>query len=83
MPYLKIDENGLYLNNSHSIYIQIQLQIYVTNIHFCDLYVFSPKGSVLLTIERDNKLLQKLIPHLQNFYFNEYIQRLYANHLTD
>ncbi|XP_044595063.1 uncharacterized protein LOC123272393 [Cotesia glomerata] len=50
VPYLKTDENGLYLNPSHSIYIQVQLQIYVTNISYCDLYIYSPQGSVLLKI---------------------------------
>lgn len=78
VPYLKRDEYGLHLNPSHSIYIQVQVQIYVTNIAICDLYIYSPQGSVLLKILRDNQLLAKLIPKLEQFYFSEYIQRLYA-----
>lgn len=37
VQYLKSDENGLHLSTTHSIYTQIQLQMYVTNIAFCDL----------------------------------------------
>lgn len=83
VPYLKRDENRLHLNPTHSIYIQVQLQMYVTNIRFCDLFIYSPQGSVLLKIQRDNELLTQLIPYLENFYFTEYIQRLHAKYCTN
>lgn len=83
VPYLKTDENGLHLNPNHSIYTQVQLQMYVTNIGFCDLFIYSPQGSVLLKIQRDNELLTQLIPRLEDFYFTEYIQRLRAKYCTN
>lgn len=82
VPYLKVDENGLHLSKTHSINIQVQLQMYVTNIQFCNLFVYSPKGSLLLTVQRDNQLLNNLIPHLEQFYFTQYIQKLYAKDST-
>ncbi|XP_074113752.1 uncharacterized protein LOC141536872 [Cotesia typhae] len=60
VKYLKYDENGLQLSQNHCIYTQIQVQMYVTNIAFCDLFVYSPLGSVLITVARDNVFLQKM-----------------------
>lgn len=78
VQYLRIDENGLQLKQNHSIYTQIQIQMYVTNISICDLYVYSPKGSKLVSIKRDNVLLSSLVPKLEKFYFNDYLPKLYA-----
>lgn len=80
VPYLKNDENGLQLKTTHSINVQVQLQMYVTNIAFCDLFIFSPQGSVLITIKRDNELLSQLVPRLERFYFHYYIQRLHEKY---
>ncbi|XP_074114471.1 uncharacterized protein LOC141537395 [Cotesia typhae] len=80
VQYLKFDENGLHLSTTHSIYTQIQLQMYVTNIAFCDLFIYSPMGSVLITVGRDEAFLNKVIPALQKFYFQHYLQRLFSMH---
>lgn len=77
VQYLKLDENGVQLSCTHSIYTQIQIQMYVTNIAFCDLFIYSPLGSVLITVARDELFLSRLIPKLEKFYFTYYIQRLF------
>lgn len=82
VQYLKMDQNGLQLSKTHSIYIQVQLQMYITKIELCDLFIYSPQGSVLIKIGRDEELLSQLVPHLEQFYFNNYIKSLNAKYST-
>lgn len=77
VQYLRVDKNGLSLSKTHSIYTQVQLQMYVTNIAFCDLFVYSPVGSVVITIARDEKFLSTVILKLEKFYFHHYVKRLF------
>ncbi|RVE42935.1 hypothetical protein evm_012413 [Chilo suppressalis] len=83
VKYLQFDENGLKLKQNHSIYTQVQMQIYVTGIPVCDLFVYSPKGSVLVYIKRDNMFLSNLVLRLEKFYFTYYLPKLHANLLEE
>lgn len=60
VPYLYLDENNVIkLKASHSYYTQCQIQMYVTGLHMCYLYVWSAKESHLITILRDETFLQE------------------------
>lgn len=77
VKYLKINKNVLQLNKNYSIYTQIQLQMYVINIALCDLFIYSPKRSILISIQRDKMFLANVVPCIEQFYFNHYLSRLY------
>lgn len=75
--YLEVDENGyLQLKVSSYIYTQIQVQMYVTGMCFCDLYVYSNIKSELITVRRDESFLKETIIKLESFYFNYYLPKL-------
>lgn len=73
VPYLHFVNGILQLKTSHQYYTQIQLQMYVTSMNLCDLFVWSPKDSVTITIMRDESFLSDLVPKLRDFYFSYYL----------
>lgn len=79
VPYL-FKENGVsHLSSSHQYYTQCQMLMAVCGLHACHLYVWSPviNGSELVVIQRDEPFLDDLLPKLENFYFNYYLDVLY------
>lgn len=79
VSYLENDENGVRLKTSNQIYTQVQLQMYVTNLSFCHLFVYSPVSSVLVILQKDDIFLSELIPRLEKFFFTLYLPKLYYN----
>jgi len=65
VPYLK--EDGL--SKSHSYYTQIQILMYVTGSRLCDLFVFSSKDNVTVTVPIDETFLERTITDLGNIYY--------------
>lgn len=64
--FLIVDENNFYkLNNNHSYFYQVQLQMYCTQRSYCDFVVWSKSQ---LFIERINFDLQFLTDNLQKAY---------------
>lgn len=83
VSYLYLDENNMIkLKVSHSYYTKCQIQMYVTGLHMCDLYVWSKKGSCLATVLKDEIFLQQVVPKIQNFYFQYYFNVLYNSYIT-
>jgi hypothetical protein len=66
-------ENGkLQIDTSHSYYYQIQGQMAVCGVDWCDLVVWTPKGitsSDVQRIQRDTVFWSNILPTLTNFYF--------------
>lgn len=84
VPYLYFDENNVIkLKASHSFYTKCQIQMYVTGLHMCHLYVWSRKDSCLVTVLRDEIFLQQVVPKIQNFYFQYYFNALYDSYITN
>lgn len=73
VSYLKINNNNVELSPTHKYYTQCQVQMYVTGVSCCDLYVWSPAGSQVIMLQRNEKFLSKLIPLLESFYFEHYL----------
>ncbi|KAH0535139.1 hypothetical protein KQX54_014026 [Cotesia glomerata] len=79
VKYLELKENEASLKKSHVYYTQCQVQMYVVGLNLCDLFIWSPKGSYVVTLKRDEKFLANLIPKLKLFYFNYYLKVLVEN----
>ncbi len=63
------DGNNLKLRESHIYYYQVQLQMLVTDLNFCDFVLHSPKGSPSIQrITRDEKLMNRLCHSLSGFW---------------
>lgn len=73
VPYLFTECNSTYLRESHQYYTQTQLIMYVTGTMNWDFYVWSTCGSTLVNIPRNEVFLKKLLPQLNDFYFNFFV----------
>ena len=64
------------LKKSDKYYTQCQLQMYVSGTTECDLYIWSPVSSFLISVHRDEIFLQEILPKLEAFYFKYYLLSL-------
>lgn len=71
--YLEIKNNNVQLRRSAIIYTQCQIQMYVSGIALCHLYVYSPVQSCTVTVHRDNEFLKQVLLQCENFYFEHYL----------
>lgn len=79
MKYLTVTENQtIELKESSSIYTQVQILMYVTNLPIADLYVYSSQQSLILSGARNNMYLSEVIPKIQLFYFTHYLPYLFT-----
>ena len=74
--YLKLENKQVYLKESHQYFTQCQMQLYVTGMSICDLFVWSPKGSCRVEIYRNEEFLADVVPRLTHFYFFYYLKAL-------
>lgn len=65
---IKLKENKFYLPSTHKYYYQIQGQLAITNREWCDLFVWSPKDTKIIHIQRDGNFWENNVPKLQQFY---------------
>ena len=79
VSYLKFQHKNVILRESSIYYTQCQIQLYITGLNFCDLFVYSPvkNGSVCICVTRNEKFLRKVISVCEEFYFKNYLTRLY------
>lgn len=73
VKYLELVDGVVHLKKNHFIYTQCQVQMYVSGMTSCDLFVYSPTGSIRVPVYRDEYFLQKVIPLCENFYFDYYL----------
>lgn len=81
VDYLYKDSEGVTrLKTSNEYFTQCQILMYVCGLLKCDLFVWSPvnkgKGSEIITIARDDMFLDFLLPKIEKFYFEHYLQAL-------
>lgn len=81
VKYLYFLNGIIALKESHIYYTQCQVQLYVTGLVVCDLYVWSPKGSCVVPVHRNENFLKFLIPKLEKFYFQYFLEAL--THFSD
>ena len=62
------------LSKSHMYFYQVQTQIHVTCLHWCDFCVWSPLGEPFIQrIEYDKVFMDIMLVKAQNFYFNKFL----------
>lgn len=69
VKYLKYTNGSVKLKKTHNYYTQCQLLLYSTGLQVCDLYVFSPKQSILILVHRDDQFIDQVLKKLEEFYF--------------
>lgn len=76
VKYLELVDGVLGLKKVELYYTQCQVQMYVTGTTLCDLFVYSPKGSVTVTVYRDEQFLRNVIMQIEDFYYCHFLPGL-------
>ena len=64
------------INKKHPCYFQMQHQMLVTGLSYCDFFVWSKNDFELVRVERDNELYAKLKDKLEKVFFQEILPEL-------
>ena len=72
--YLAKDENGFKLKRTHNYFHQIMMQLAVTGLEWCYLFVWTSEESHLELIEFDSGIWQEMKDKLDLFYFDYYLK---------
>lgn len=59
-PHLKMKESNLELKQGHGYYWQVQGQLLLTGMEWCDFVVFVEEATQIQTIYRDSGVMQKI-----------------------
>ncbi|XP_035004588.1 uncharacterized protein LOC118102469 [Hippoglossus stenolepis] len=78
--FLVCRDGVLTLNRSHRVYWNIQGEMMVTGVWWCDLFVFSRDDILVQRIYRDRVTINIMTEKLHNFFFRHYMRSLlYTN----
>lgn len=78
VEYLEFLNNELKLKKSKPYYTQVQVQMYITGLTMCDLFVYSPVRSITVHVNRDEEFIRNMILKSELFYFEHYLPALYT-----
>lgn len=80
VPYLQIQCDLVELKKSAPYYTQCQVQMYVSGLNLCDLFMYSPveNGSFCVQIHRDEKFIREVIIKSESFYFQHFLPTLHS-----
>ncbi|KAL7292664.1 hypothetical protein TKK_0013790 [Trichogramma kaykai] len=76
--YLQVINNSVVLKESHVYYTQCQVLMYATGLMVCYFFVWSPKGSCLVKVVKNEKFLSEFIPTMKKFYYYYYMKELFT-----
>lgn len=78
VSYLLFVDGEVRLRESHVYYTQCQVQMYLTGLSQCDLFIYSPveNGSCCVSIFRNEDFIQAVILLAENFFFTHYLPSL-------
>lgn len=77
--YLKFCGDGVELRENTVYYTQCQIQMYISGLNVCDLFIYTPveNGSICITLHRNEKFLQEVVIKCEIFYFQNFLPELY------
>ncbi|XP_064476125.1 uncharacterized protein LOC135390034 [Ornithodoros turicata] len=76
VPYLEFRDAKLCLKQRHTYYTQVQLLMYIAGVQKAHFYVYTTKQQADILVQRDEQFLCEVVPKLEKFYFEHYLQRL-------
>lgn len=76
---LFFESDSIQLKKNNAYYTQIQVQLYVSGMFTCDLFIYSQvnDGCLTLPVHRDEQFIKDVILGAENFYFNHYLPATY------
>ncbi|XP_050062272.1 uncharacterized protein LOC126551923 [Aphis gossypii] len=76
VSYLKYEKNQICLKKNHQYYTQCQILMYCSGLDKCDFLVYNKIDPIIITIDKNDMFLKKILIRLEYFYFNFYLQKL-------
>ena len=73
----KLDNGSVHLKRNHNFYAQVQGEMHIIGVEWCDFVVYTPRGIFVERIVHDGMYWEEtLLPQLQNFYRDHVIPEL-------
>lgn len=76
VKYLNVDKKVISLKKSDPIYTQCQIQIYISGMSSCDLFIYSPIESCLVEVHRDEQFLENVVVLCEKSYYDHLLPAL-------
>ena len=67
--FFEYKDNKLHINTQHKHYYQVQAQMFIAGLEWCDLFIWTPQDSDYVTIYKDKIMWAAMMPKLADFYF--------------
>ena len=64
---------------SHQYFTQVQGHMLITEVDYCDLYLWSKTRSITVRVDRDNDFIEKLCTKLTSEYLTHVVPKLMEN----
>lgn len=74
-PHLKMKDGNLELKQGHGYYWQVQGQLLLTGMEWCDFVVFAEEDTLIQRIYRDSGVMQKIRERADFFFFYTYLHK--------
>ena len=76
--YVELSEGKPVLRKEHPLgyYSQIQFQLGLSQLPWCDFVVYTFKGVIIIRVPYDNTYISKLLNKGNNFYFKHYLDQI-------
>lgn len=74
-PYLRMESGKLELKQTHAYYWQVQGQMLITGMDWCDFVVSAEEDILIQRIHRDSDVLEVIREKVDRFYFHVYMQK--------
>lgn len=75
--------NGtLHLKQTHAYYFQVQTQMAVCHVAYCDFVVWTPQSLHIERVKRDDAFFEKVLPCAREFFTHVVVPELFAQYFT-
>ncbi|XP_029955469.1 uncharacterized protein LOC115394311 isoform X2 [Salarias fasciatus] len=74
-PYLKMNSGKLELKQTHAYYSQVQGQMLITGMDWCDFVVSAEEDILIQRIYKDRDMCEVIKQKVDRFYFHVYMQK--------
>lgn len=72
-----LDSSKSILNKNHAYFGQVQGQLLVCGLNYCDFYVYSEHGTFIQRVSFDQRFATRMTRHLEKFYLNHFALAFY------
>ena len=81
--YLLHTPDGLKLDPKHKYYYQVQLQLSICEVNYCDFIVWTVAGMVTIRVYRNENFFNQIQPKLHSFFVKHILSELLTKNLQN